>query len=72
MDIQDYIIVLITVAIVFAVSVMNEKGKSVRTLVQQKNLPIRWTVYFALIFYIIIFGAYGPGYVQLDPIYADF
>ena len=72
MDIQDYIIVLVTVAIVFTVSVMNEKGKSVRTLVQQKNLPIRWTVYFALIFYIIIFGAYGPGYVQLDPIYADF
>lgn len=36
MDIQDYIIVLVTVAIVFAVSVMNEKGKSVRTLVQQK------------------------------------
>ncbi len=72
LDLQDYIIVLITVAIVFAIGIIKEKGYSPRILISQKSLPVRWTIYFALIFYIIIFGAYGTGYVPVDPIYADF
>lgn len=34
--------------------------------------PVRWAVYYALIFGVVIFGAYGIGYQQVDLIYAGF
>ena len=39
---------------------------------EKKNIVIRWLVYYAIIMFIIIFGAYGRGYVPVDPIYANF
>ena len=39
---------------------------------QAMRLPVRWTIYYALIFAVIIFGAYGVGYQQVDLIYAGF
>ncbi len=71
-DIKDYIIVFVTVILVFVIGLIKENGKSPRVLIADQKLPIRWTIYFALIFYIIIFGAYGKGYVPVDPIYAEF
>ncbi len=72
LDLYDYIVVFVTVALIFVISVLNEKGKSVRAMIAEKKLPVRWTIYIALIFYIIIFGAYGANYIPVDPIYADF
>lgn len=72
LDGHDYLILFVSIAIVFVISVINEKGKSVRTLIDQKPLPIRWTILIGLIMYIIIFGAYGTNYTPVDPIYADF
>ena len=72
LDIQDYIITVITVIIVFVISVLNERNISVRKWISERKLIIRWLFYYALIMYIVIFGAYGTGYVPVDPIYADF
>lgn len=72
LDLKDYIIVVITVLIVFIIGIMKEKGYSPRSIISAQKLPLRWTIYFALLFFIIIFGAYGTGYVPVDPIYADF
>lgn len=71
-DVQDLLIVLVVVIIVFAVSVMREKGVDVQKNVCQKNIAVRWTVLLALIMFIVIFGAYGPGYIPVDPMYAEF
>lgn len=72
LDARDYLIILATVAIIFVISVISEKGKDPRALVARQKLPVRWLIIFALIFWIIIFGAYGSGYIPVDPIYADF
>ena len=71
-DAQDLLIVGLTVLIVFAVSLMNEKGIRVRERLEKRPLVQRWVVLYALILYIVIFGAYGFGYIPVDPMYAQF
>ena len=51
---------------------MEEKKINVRELISKQNIIIRWVIYYAFILFIIIFGAYGYGYVPVDPIYAQF
>lgn len=71
-DYADLLIVGVTVAIVFTISILNEKGICVRAELKKKNIVLRWCVLLALIMYIVIFGAYGIGYMPVDPIYANF
>lgn len=71
-DPMDFLIVGVTLVIVFVVSLMNERGVIVRNALQKRHVAVRWAVLYALIFYIIIFGAYGKGYVPVDPMYANF
>ena len=46
--------------------------QNIRESIATKNIVIRWTLYFALIIMIVIFGAYGIGYIPVNPIYAEF
>ena len=71
-DPQDFLIVGVTMAIVFVVSLLNERGIVVREALEKKPAALRWAVLYALILYILIFGAYGKGYVPVNPMYANF
>lgn len=71
-DRYDLLIVVITLLIVFAVSLANEKGYSVRETLAKKNIMVRWAVLYALVLFIVVFGAYGIGYTPVDPMYAQF
>ena len=51
---------------------LKEKDINIRESVAKMNICFRWTLYYALILIIIIFGAYGFGYAPVDPIYANF
>ena len=72
MDMQDFIIVGVTAMIVLVISILKEKDISIREGIAKRNVVLRWSIYYALIIFIIIFGAYGRGYVPVDPIYANF
>ena len=72
METADFVIVGITLAIVFTVSLLKERGVNIRASLQAKPLALRWAIFYALIFYIILFGAYGVGYIPVDPMYANF
>ena len=37
-----------------------------------QNFNVRWVLGCALILAIVVFGAYGTGYVPVDPMYASF
>ena len=71
-DIYDFMIIGFVLFIVFSVSLLNEKGIQVRDSLAARNLILRWAVYYAIIMIIVIFGAYGPGYEPVDPLYAQY
>lgn len=71
-DSADFLIVAVTVTIVFTVSLLQERGIPIRQALAQKPTLLRWAVLYALIFYIILFGAYGKGYLPVNPMYANF
>lgn len=72
MDKYDYLIVLIVLIFILCVGILQEQNIPIRDRISKKNIAIRFAVYYVLILFIIIFGAYGKGYVPVDPIYAGF
>ncbi|MCI6021983.1 MAG: MBOAT family protein [Clostridia bacterium] len=56
---SDFLIVAIGCVIWFVISYMQEKGIKIRDAVSKQILPVRWALYLALVFSIIIFGYIG-------------
>ncbi len=65
-------VLLIAATILFAVSCAHYRGKSLRPMILGSNIFVRWTVAFVMIFTILIFGIYGPGYDESQFIYFQF
>ena len=72
LDLPDFILINFVIIFVFIISILQEKGIKIRESIAKKNIVIRWTLYFAFITVIIIFGTYGLGYIPLNPMYANF
>lgn len=72
MDRQDYLIIIVCAVLLFIIGILQEKGIEIRASIAKRNTAVQFAVYYALILFIVIFGAYGVGYVPLDPIYAGF
>ena len=47
---------------VFAVSCMQEKEIDVLGLIDRQKLPVRWGIYYILLFTVFLFGIYGASY----------
>ena len=71
-DKYDLIISLVTLGIVFIISILKEKNIDIREKIESKPIWLRWIIYYAIIIYFVVFGAYGIGYVPVDPMYANF
>lgn len=69
---KDFFAVIAGLILVFIVGVLHEKGVSIRERVSGWNICLRWSFYYAAILAVIIFGAYGNGYIPADPLYAGF
>ncbi|MEG2080748.1 MAG: MBOAT family protein [Oscillospiraceae bacterium] len=71
-DKYDFLVLAISVVFLLIVNILEEKGHHIIEELSSKNIVIRWSVYFAVIFAMIIFGAYGNGYGPVDFIYSQF
>lgn len=71
LDYKDWCVVIIGLLVVRRISILQEKG-SVREAIARKNIVLRWLIYYAAFFIILIFGMYGPGYNASDFIYGNF
>lgn len=71
---KDYVILLVGMFIVFAVSVVQERNShtSLRTMLDKKTLILRWSLTVVCIVTILIFGIYGPGYNPAEFVYMQF
>ena len=67
----EFIIVIVSLFILLAVSLLQKKG-SVRDMIATRKLPIRWLIWYILLFWVILFGSYGPEYNAADFIYQGF
>lgn len=72
LDAKDLAVLAISAATLLVVGLLQEKGISLRRAIGEWPLPARWGMYFAGIFSVIIFGAYGAGYAPANLIYAGF
>ena len=58
--------------IVIVVSVLREKNISLSSKIGSLPKAVRWVIWYAAIFTVIIFGAYGPGFDAIAMMYAAF
>nr|CAI9744731.1 Probable poly(beta-D-mannuronate) O-acetylase (EC [uncultured bacterium] len=72
MDGKEWIVLLLSVAVLFFVSFTQERGHAVSSWVQTRRLPLRWLIYLCVIWAIWIFGSYGTGFSAGDFIYGGF
>ena len=60
------------IVFVFVISLLKERGCQVREQLYRRPVIVRALVTALLISLVLLFGAYGTGYVPVDPIYANF
>lgn len=65
-------IILLASSIVVVVDYLKYKNINVLDWFSKQNIWFRWGILFIMIFLILIYGAYGPGYNASDFIYGGF
>lgn len=71
-DLKMYLPALLGCILLFIVSFLEEKGNSVRDLINAKPMPVRVMIASFGTVAIILFGAYGIGYVASNFIYSNY
>lgn len=75
LDYIEMIILVVSVILFFIVSLCKEhlqESETLRSRIAGKKLLVRWILWIALLFYVILLGQYGPGYNASEFIYQGF
>ena len=72
LDAANLVVFVIAVGALFLVSVAGYYQISVREQILNSNFLFRWSVYFVLLFAVLIFGIYGPEFSESQFIYFQF
>lgn len=67
----EAVVALVSLLILLAVSILQQK-EGIRERIAKHHIIIRWMILYALIFYVILLGNYGPGYSAAEFIYQGF
>lgn len=70
--ISDWVIIFLGILIIFIISLYKENKVNLQAKFDSLNTWKRWGILYILIFTIILFGAYGPGFDNIAMIYAGF
>ena len=72
LDKYDWLVVLAMLIVVIIINLIREKGTDITSALLRKPMLLRWGLVLALLMVITIFGCYGPGFEEVDLIYAGF
>lgn len=72
LNLKNWVLILIMIFIVMYIDYLKEKGIKIRESIDNKNIFIRWSLYFALVLSILVFGLYGGEYDASAFIYGKF
>lgn len=72
LDLRDYAVLLIGAALIFIVSVLQERGINIRERISRLPFIVKFIIYMLAILSVIILGAYGEHYGKADLLYANF
>jgi len=64
-------VAVLSLLILWVVSLL-QRREPVRDRIAKKPLPFRWILWYVLLFAVILFGCYGPGYSATEFIYQGF
>lgn len=62
LDTPNLVVLALALGVLLLLSVLSERGVSIRSSLAAQNLWFRWTVYLGAIFALLVFGVYGMGY----------
>ena len=71
LDWIEFTIAAVSLLILGVVSLLQQK-EGVRQRLERRSILFRWAVLYALLFYVILLGQYGPGYSASEFIYQNF
>ncbi|MBR5301573.1 MAG: MBOAT family protein [Clostridia bacterium] len=69
---SDFRLLIACTALLFAVSLVQERGVVVRDWLSRRALPLRWLVLIAGVVSVLLFGVYGSGFDEATFIYYQF
>lgn len=72
LDMANIWVLVIAICVQFMVSIREYSGVQAFEAVEKMHLLARWPLYIALLFAVLIFGIYGPGFEQSQFIYFQF
>lgn len=72
LNVKNFRFMIFSILILLVVDILNEKGIIIREKVSKQRLVVRWGFYYLALFFLIIFGMYGPGYNASDFVYMHF
>ncbi len=72
LSVIDFWITIAAIAVLAAVDVMHHKGIPIREKICKQGVLFRWALYYGVIFAILLFGIYGPGFDAAQFIYFQF
>lgn len=72
LDWKEWVVLAVSVLILFVVSLKQEQGVSFSELVFRQPVYIRWVIYLIAIFGVMTYGVYGMGYDAQAFIYGGF